>query len=379
MEIRCLLTQAELDEAARLSDSIFRDAEQISMQQAFPGVFSESLGQSFGAFEQGKLVAFMGLVPSVIRIGSASLAVCSLGSVCTDDKYRGKGIASDLLDHVLQQSDKAGASLLLVSGGRSLYTRAGCRTYGQVTSFSWKRADGYSFPDSKLPEGTVLRELAAADWFQLHRLASQREVRYDQGLSELAQLIHSEALSSCLKLRHKIVVAAQDGHLLAYAVVGVPGVHTPKRSPLVIEWGGSAVIVPALLDYAAGAYKLNELTIPVPWHEKKLIAALEGLPAEQKKAAGTVLVISPERLLNQLAPYLQSLDADKAAGLKLEKLEDGITLLTLNGQSIELSVSELTSLLFDPQPELKTEPSLAASLNTFFPIAFPYDAGLNYV
>lgn len=379
MEIRCLLTQAELDEAARLSDSIFRDHEQVSMQQAFPGVFSESLGQSFGAFDNGKMVAFMGLVPTIIRIGAASLQVYSLGSVCTDENYRGKGIASDLLDAVMKQIEEAGASLLLVSGARSLYTRAGCRTYGQVEYFEWDRTRGDSFQTALLPSSTVLREWKSTDWFQLHALAASREVRFDQNLSELAQLIHSQAFSSCVKLKHKVVVAEKDGQIQAFAVVAVPASSAPKRPPLLIEWAGEAACIPALLNFAADTYALDKLLIPVPWHEQELSHAMQGLPVEQKKATGTVFIASPQRLLEQLAPYLQAKDASAFASLSMtSKGEDSIE-VTYMGKSYELTVTEFISLLFDPgHPELD-QPELAEGLKALFPLPLPYDAGLNYV
>ncbi|WP_010270590.1 GNAT family N-acetyltransferase [Paenibacillus senegalensis] len=379
MEIRCLLTKAELDEAARLSDSIFRDHEQVSMQQAFPGVFSESLGQSFGAFDNGKMVAFMGLVPTIIRLGPASLRVYSLGSVCTDENYRGKGIASELLDAVLQQIGQAGASLLLVSGARSLYTRAGCRTYGQVEYYQWDRGNGVSFQTGQLPQGAQLREWQSTDWFQLHALASNREVRFDHNLSELAQLIHCEAFSSCVKLKHKVVVAEKDGQIVTFAVVGVPAAAAPKRPPLLIEWAGDAACMPALLNFAADTYTLDKLLIPVPWHEQKLALALQGLPVEQKKATGTVLVASPERLLEQLAPYLQAKDASAFASLAFAREGEDAIGVTFKDKSCTLTVTEFISLLFDPgHPELD-EPELTEALKTLFPLPLPYDAGLNYV
>ncbi|GIP31549.1 GNAT family N-acetyltransferase [Paenibacillus sp. J2TS4] len=378
MEIRCLLTQKELDEAAKLSDSIFRDSEQGSMQTAFSHVFSEPLGQSYGAFDDGKLVSFMGLVPVVLRIGEAKLPAYSLGSVCTHPDYRGRGTASEILALIFDHMNKAGAPLLLVSGGRSLYTRAGCHTFGQVHHYQWE--EGQPFPSSSLPEGAIVRELAPTDWFRLHKLARGRFSRYEQSLWDLAGLIHANALSSCFKLTHKVVVAQKaDGDLLAFAVVGIPYLDNPKRGPHLFEWGGAADAIPALLNYAAQAYGMKQLTIPVPWHEEQLVAALEGLPRKTGKANGTICITDPERLLDELRPYLMSVDAKTAAALQIKRLENGGTHVSLDGSAATLSVQETISLFFDPDPEIDAPEPLKGRLASLFPIPFPYDAGLNYV
>nr|WP_150959207.1 GNAT family N-acetyltransferase [Aneurinibacillus sp. XH2] len=378
MEIRCLLTQQQLDEAAKLSDSIFRDSEQVSMQAAFPGVFSEALGQSYGAFDNGKLVSFMGLVPAVLRIGEARLPIYSLGSVCTHPDYRGQGTASEILTKILEHIDRAGASLLLVSGGRSLYTRAGCCTYGQVHRYLWE--EGQPLPSRPVPEGTVLRELAPTDWFRLYELASSRRSRYEQSVWDLAGLIHAEALSTCYKLQHKVLVAENaEGDLLTFAVIGVPYSDTPKREPHLIEWGGAAEGMPALLSYAIRTYGLKKLNIPVPWHEDKLAAELAGLPCNTGKATGTVYIVNPERVLGHMYPYLKSVDAGAADSLRITRLEDGRTSVALDGWTAELTVQETVSMFFDPAPEFQAPEELKKRLSALFPIPFPYDAGLNYV
>src|ERR1700724_1990061 len=92
----------EMNEAIQLADAVFRDAEQVSMAEAFPLVFSQSLGQSLGAFEQGKLVAFIGIVPAFIKVWLSRLPIYSLGAVCTHPDYRGRGYAGDLLNAIKQ-------------------------------------------------------------------------------------------------------------------------------------------------------------------------------------------------------------------------------------------------------------------------------------
>ena len=101
VEIRRLRPD-EWGQAAELTNRIFRDEEHTPMETAFRRSYSSSLSQSFGAFEDGKLVSFMGLVPAVIEVGPAKLNTYLLGQVCTDESARGKGYASRVMDAVLQ-------------------------------------------------------------------------------------------------------------------------------------------------------------------------------------------------------------------------------------------------------------------------------------
>lgn len=150
-----LVREQEWSQAVSLADRVFRDDEQKSMAEGFPLVFSPALRQSYGAFEEGRLVAFIGLVPHLIRIGTAILKTFSIGAVCTDPDERGRGHAGRILELVQQHAADAGASLLLVSGARPLYTRAHCYPYGEMHRYGLT-PDGVGTV-RKLREGITVR------------------------------------------------------------------------------------------------------------------------------------------------------------------------------------------------------------------------------
>src|SRR5690606_27603145 len=129
VQVRRLLP-GDIPAAVRLADHVFRDSEQTSMITAFPYSFSTALSQSFGAFVDGVLVSMMGLVPAVIRMGPATVNTFLLGQVCTHETARGKGFASSVMQAVLSHIDQSNASIMLVSGSRSMYERANCLRYG---------------------------------------------------------------------------------------------------------------------------------------------------------------------------------------------------------------------------------------------------------
>ncbi|WP_313641892.1 hypothetical protein [Paenibacillus sp.] len=83
MQLR-LIKPTELDQAALLADSIFREAGAISMKELFPLIFRPGLSHSYAAIaEDGTVAAFMGLVPSTIKTGNDYLDVFSIGAVCS--------------------------------------------------------------------------------------------------------------------------------------------------------------------------------------------------------------------------------------------------------------------------------------------------------
>ncbi|MFE5323434.1 GNAT family N-acetyltransferase [Paenibacillus sp. NPDC056579] len=379
LEIRTVRPE-EMNDAIALSDAVFRDSEQVSMGTAFPDVFSTSLGQSYGAFDNGKLVSFMGLVPGVIRIGQARVNVYLLGSVCTHTEHRGQGYASQILERIFEHIDKAGASLLLVSGGRSLYTRVHCLPYGQIQRFSLNAESTGQLQDSS--GQLTLRELAPTDWLHLHKLAAARTAAFEQSVFDIAKLIQSEAIVSCIKMKHRVVVAQKAGVPVAYAVIAVPNPpYTNKRTPFVVEHAGDAQAIAMLADYARERYGLSEIRVAVSPHETGLLEAMAPFESKTEKNQGTVKIVSLPRLLEQLQPYWQGHPgaAQALQSLSVEALEEDMIRLTVHGQSFTLNPQQVISLVFEGDLPSEADPQAASALSALFPVPFPFTDGLNYV
>jgi predicted N-acetyltransferase YhbS len=367
------LTVKDMQSAIRLSDKTFRDSEQKSMGEAFPFMFSKGLiGQSFGAFIDGKLVSFMGLVPSVIRIGEAQLKVYSLGSVCTDEDFRGQGHASAILEKLLHFLEQTDASLLLVSGDRSLYTRAQCYSFGKIKRFTFNREGG------KSGQGTTqnsICEMKESDLLRMTNLANTRSFAYEQSVADLGILLKAEAYASCLKLTHKVLVYEEEGEITSFLVAGVPFGSDQNRNPIAVEYAGQPEEITALLSYALQAYGLEKIEVPVPWHQKDLLAELGHLAYKDEQNQGTIKIIQPERLVQELQPYLRNKNNDS---IKLETLSDGSIEIITPGARETLDFERFISLIFNPNENSVIHKSLKEELGEVFPLPFPYTAGLNY-
>ncbi|NOU73053.1 GNAT family N-acetyltransferase [Paenibacillus sp. LMG 31458] len=381
-EVRLLRTN-EFKAAVRLSDAVFRDAEQVSMGRAYPSVFSPGLGQSFGYFIGGRLVSFAGLVPSQIHIGPATLSVYSIGSVCTDPDYTGRGYAGEVLRAIKEHSLQAGAALIVVSGAGGIYERVGCRPFGQVASFCIEATSKDSIRKIASAELLHIREMAPIDWFEIARLAGERSVRYGQSLWDLAALIHAEPLASNRKLHHKVWVATGQGRLHGYAVACVPSASytQPRGRPTVIEWGGRPDIVAAIIANGYEREQLEEMEIAIPWHEKELTFMFESSACACKRSRmkGTAMVVHAEILIRQLAPYLQQKNDEAFRQLQVATLSDGSNRLSWKGQTFTCSDQEILSLLFDHEPKLSMSDKMKSGILKLFPVPFPSTSGLNYI
>lgn len=376
VEVR-LLQPGEYPAAVALSDVTFRDVSQKSMGSAFPAIFSPALSQCFGTFVDGKLAAFMGLVPSVVHVGPSRLMVYSLGSVCTHPNYQGKGYASMLLAQVQNFIRQANAALLLVSGERSLYTRANCFAFGQVSEITLEAdSDAITAAETDI----VIRKLESRDWLTVHALASGRAVRYEQGVWEMATLVESEAHASCVHLRHKALVAERDGELVAFAILALP--ERENQPGLAVEWGGDAQGVAAICRFATATSGLARLVAHVPWHETDLIEQLTQGPHQSKQAhnQGTLYVTDVSLLLTQMKAYLAEKDPVLSAQLAVETDEQGAYHLTLGTEKVVLGAEDLISFFFNPTWEAtKASDEMGRLRQKLFPLPFPYTAGLNYV
>ncbi|MGW9127721.1 GNAT family N-acetyltransferase [Paenibacillus chitinolyticus] len=411
MNVR-LVKPDEMTEAATLADSIFRDGEQVSMAAGFPYLFSAVTSSSFGAYgEDGRMTAFMGLLPSAVRIGASELNVFSVGAVCTAPEARGHGVAGQLLDAVKDQVAESDGDLILVSGTRSLYTRAGCREFGTIRRYTLTpemapalREAAAEAAQSGVSDGGTdaagplrCREWTRSDLPALAKLAASREVAFEQSQWDLAMLIDAQAYARCVKLGNRVYVAERGGVPAAFLVAALPGGLRPKMTPFAIEWAGEPSAVAALLAHALETAAPEKLDVLASRHDARLAALLQKhAPHADERILGTVYVPDAARLFHRLKPYLAALQPEKAALLEAGTgaAERGIRLSYPGLDDLELDADAWIALLFDgpfllpgagadanaaPVLPESTPAQWREALTDLFPVPFPSTSGLNYI
>ncbi|MGK9251215.1 GNAT family N-acetyltransferase [Paenibacillus humicus] len=348
------LDKLELAEAVKLADLVFRDPGQRSMGESFPAIFDPALGLSLGVIEEGRVVSFIGFVPQQIAVGDAVLDACALGSVCTHPDYRGQGHASVLLGEAFHQAEAIGASLMLISGTRSLYRRNGCHAFGSMRRY---RLEAGVQPQAD-PRA---RPLQPADWFRLHSLSNAKPAAYRRSVAELAGQLRSAAVASMYDFTHRSYVLEEDGELAAYAVIASGPIPAGSdMEPFVVEWGGDDFKALAAMRAAMQEMRLPSLLLFVGSHETRMQLLLQGSLYSGSHNQGTVKIIDLPLLWRQLSPYLEGRRKNGLAApsvMEPVRSPSGEFALRLGEDEIPLSMREWTALLFDgPDAELDDGP-----------------------
>lgn len=356
-----LLEEGDFQQAIELADKVFRKEGHVSMGVAFPQVFSHAFHQSYGAFIEGTLVSFIGLVPSVLHIEGAEVQAYSIGAVCTEPEYRKRGLANTLLQMIFDHVNKSGASILFISGDLPLYIKQGCTFYGKLNQYKLHQND------LKPEKAYHVRELQPTDWFQMRKLSHRRTIRYEQSIFEMAQLNDSAGFASIFKMKHKVLVAEENKEVKAFLIFGVPYQEQENVESRIIEWGGDPIAIVSLLKEAF-TYGINSLIFNIPTYEKELIQKLDDplLEKVEQPFPGTIRIMNLELLLQQLAPYFKN-------KLQISNVDDNNKSLTYAKESITISNRDLEELI------LKGNKDLDSSIQELFPIPFPFPQGLNYV
>ncbi|THF75515.1 GNAT family N-acetyltransferase [Cohnella fermenti] len=397
-----LVAPERLGEAAALADRVFRGGETF-MGRAFPAIFDGRLACSYGVHEGDRLAAFLGLVPSELRIGPASVPLFSIGAVCTAPESRGRGYASALLGEAFRHIDEAGGSLLFVSGALPIYRRSGCHPFGGIRRYRVNGGMAGAETGAGAGVGTSAgtsadmepafewRELLRADLHRLQALAERSEARYGRSLAETAALLHSASLAGIYRMEQKTLLGLRDGKATAFIVIAVPGEKPAETAPFVVEWGGDAADAVRLMAESVVHYSPKDgLEAFVPWQERELMRALEQLANREgtaevveaeAKHSGTVRVGSANRLWEQLRPYLAARDSGASAQVEVADApgDSGAADVTAAGETRRLDAERLISFLFDPASEARSAFARSDLLARLLPIPLPYPSGLSFV
>ncbi len=371
MEFR-LIKETELTEAALLAEDVFCGNGERYMERSFPTIFQSGMSQSYAAFnEQGKLVSFIGMVPFIVRSGVAFLNAYSIGAVCTDPAYRGQGIAGKLFTLCQQHAKEAGASLMFISGDRSLYTRAGSVAFGEtgkyiIESHVAERVDVQ-------PSPWTISEMEPKDLCAVHSLMMHKSATIHWSINDLAQFIGASPMANIHKMDQHIVVArTETQEIVAIAIVAAPRNPSSEEAGILIEYAGPDAAVIELLLHSIRQFELQSLSVTIPWQDVELANRLQAadVSVERQNNAGTVLVIDGEALITQ-AGYEES-DTNQ---LSISVLPDGrYKLHTPQKSSVIGGNAELCSLLFDPHSSIEQPGD-----NKIPTIALPYLYGLYFI
>lgn len=359
MEIRQLHAH-ELKDAAALANRIFRENKGIPMEASFPQIFAaKGETHSFGAFDHGKLVSFIGLVPQTLQIKNATVYVFSLGSVCTDEAYRGQGISTKMLQKVYKYIETVGASLLFVSGDRGMYTRNHCYHFGHVTAYELTTA---TMADISY-DGTIRRG-EKEDLFTLHRLREEKQVKFNSSIWEWSILLEAGGIASIHEQAQQVYVAEKADEIEAYIVVGTSRNDEATTQSYVVEWAGNPQAIQAIMKEVLTKGLTAKLLYHIPWFEND--QSFDEIQGNKQPHGGTVHMVNVHHFVKQMKPYMKQ---QNIADFSIVKNEDDIYTVTIDNDTKTLTEEQLITYLFTPNE--KSDGAL--------PIPLPNPEGLYFI
>lgn len=370
-------TVEEIPAVVELVDSVFRPGSGESMGRQYPLLFAEDNAGDLRIFsDDGRPIALIAMLQRDVYLAGTHHRSCVLGSVCTNSDYRGQGLATRLLDDARAKALRGGCDIVLISGGRELYKRAG---YVEVGGYRRSAVRPDRLPQKRRVR---LRRWQPQDVPTLVRLHSCEPVRFARPPEDFLALLEcGRVVNAAADTR---LICSTRGEPLAYVTYRLPGAGRLGKDELSIdEMAGARWAVAQALGLLFEEYGVRRLFVEhLAWDlEMEALANSHGWRTESHAFGGTVGIIDPERFWAACAPLFEErLGTERAGRLKLDasagpRVEYGCDTLKLDG------MGGLTRLAFEPRerrPKPAADSELAGVLDEVFPLPL-VSYGLNYV
>jgi GNAT superfamily N-acetyltransferase len=347
------------------------------MHERFPHLYNyDNLENLRTIVDKGSPVSFIGVSVKDIFVYGCRLKVGSIGSVCTLPEYRGRGYATRILQHCIKRLDKEKARLMLVSGRRGLYIRAGCRRVGVGWHFNIPRAQAGKLPRGKVRLTGYRRGLET----EAARLYAREPVRFHRPLEDCRLLLPT------LKWDSKQMFFIRKGsEYLAYVILRITQNKEKKTIGRISESAGSRSALASSLSEIVSRYKLDELNFTVPEYDEDFLFALNNLSIKGEKdflVGHTTKIINFNRLMAEFLPYMETRIGQKAASaMEFGKADKGFFISLGRKRFVLPDEESLLNFVFG-LPRLKAhlpeDKELAQILKQIFPLPLVMP-GLNYV
>jgi GNAT superfamily N-acetyltransferase len=318
----------------------------------------------------GRPVSHVNIVYNQLSIYGCVVKVASIGGVCTHPEYRGRGLASQLLDYCFREIAEAGGKLVYISGVRGLYRRAHAVPAGPVWT-THLRADTLLRGRREV----VARQARPDDWPAVARLYQAEPVRFVRSAEFLSGIAAREGR---FRSTWMIEVDGRPAAYLALSRLWGRARQEPVRE--LAEYAGArgALIagLPALFE-GAGLERI-EFHVPAFDHELTHLLGCWGVDMRPGSIPGhTIRLLGLPNLMHSLRPYLLS-RLPRADLRRLAFRQEGQTCsISLAEAAVDLDPSQAGLLVLGGPGRAELEGELGRVLASILPVPVPLP-GFNY-
>jgi GNAT superfamily N-acetyltransferase len=345
-------------------------------------------GETYIIAADGKPVSQIGTFQERIHAFDGLIQAGCIGGVCTYPDYRGHGLATQLMEYCTQRLVEGGARLMVISGGRGLYTRLGSVRVGRYANFTIHPRQAVR-TSHKITLRPVIKQNETIDAMLCSRLYAAEAVRFQRPMEYF--LDHFQNLEPGYNQEEWIVEVNGQPEAYIFLITDWQYVGQPEIGQRrVYEYAGSRVALAAAIPAVVEQAGINLLEVGIPWQDADLQQMLIGIGYHPQWAAldgHTMRIINFPGLLYDLEAYIQSrLSPELRRGLRFEQTGP---LLGVNGddryaivhgrERLELNGAQMTALVMGSPEE--DDPPLPGALAEIIPALFPLPSflpGINY-
>ena len=130
------------DEMIGLLNSVFsrKNKREMDFEKEIPKMCArddENMGKHIGIFDDGRLIACMGIYPFDTQVLDEELKFATTGNIAVHWDYEGRGYMGEMLDFAMQELDRLKIDVARLGGLRSRYNRYGFESCGQAYCFTF--------------------------------------------------------------------------------------------------------------------------------------------------------------------------------------------------------------------------------------------------
>ena len=287
-----------------LVSTVFRP----EMFHDYPQLFNASNRANLRVIREGDhLVTHVGFtVRPAVLLGTVITVAC-IGAVATAPEARGRGLGSICVQDAFDHASASGVDLMLISGGRGLYTRVGCREVGVDHRFILEARNAAGRATVARP-GLALVPLTDLDIPALGAIHEREAVRFVRPRDDWDRAFDCGIV---MNTPSDFWGVSNGSGIVAYVAVHHPDRirHREAEDELfvrVVEHAGPRDAVAHALSALIDQYGAVRAEVHVGGHDVELAWVLRhaGLHGVPEASSGTIRVIDFPRLMGKVRPLI---------------------------------------------------------------------------
>ncbi len=377
-------TPADLPKVIAFSNKVFRTKRSGDMSKEYPNLFGESYTHNLRIIElDGEPVSLVGMILDDTNVFGCPLRVASIGSVCSDPISRGKGLAGKLMDEAIARATDIGASLMLISGEQTIYTKRGSWPEGVFRK--------YHLTVNDLPAANpalTVTPLVPSQYKKALAMFENEPIRFLRTKDEYAMQVENKFSQD--RPAETYLVTRSDTPV-AVVTASMFDLAGEDKTPVlkIIEFAGARTAIAAVLGEIAKLWPTERVDVEAYETDIAIAEALADTKADIETVSfnGTLKILSAERMWQDFAALIsERIGPEIFEQITISSESDDLKIHTLtfdrDGESVtiegdrEIVAALIGSTTLDPLTGRTGE--LAKLLKAALPLPIPL-YGMSYV